>query len=77
MQGGLRGACGTLVTARRRSHIDEALAAIAATLPEGLRAQVRPDGKGGYFITWHNKLNYMRGPGRSYSDVILELAAAE
>jgi hypothetical protein len=28
----------------------EAFAAITATLPEGLRAQARPDGKGGYLI---------------------------
>jgi len=29
----------------------EALAAIAATLPDGREAERRPDGKGGYFIT--------------------------
>jgi hypothetical protein len=56
----------------------EALAAIAATLPEGREAERRPDGKGGFFITLPhdvlNKLNYVRGPGESYSDVILRLA---
>jgi hypothetical protein len=50
-------------------------------LPDNREADCRPDGKGGYFITLHhdvlNKLNYVRGPGQSYSDVILELAAAE
>jgi hypothetical protein len=56
----------------------EALAAIEATLPEGREAERRPDGKGGFFITLPhdvlNKLNYVRGPGESYSDVILRLA---
>jgi len=60
MQGGLRGDRGSLATDRRRSHIwrviaisisAEALAAIAATLPDGREAERRPDGKGGYFIT--------------------------
>jgi hypothetical protein len=74
-------------TAKRRSHIwsvvtisisAEALAAIEATLPEGREAERRPDGKGSFFITLPhdvlNKLNYVRGPGESYSDVILRLA---
>jgi hypothetical protein len=59
----------------------EALAAIAATLPDGRVADRRPDGKGGYRITLPhdvlNKLNYVRGPGQSYSDVILALVKAE
>jgi hypothetical protein len=59
----------------------EALAAIAATLPEGREAERRPDGKGGYFITLPHtvvdRLNYLREPGQSYSDVILALARAE
>jgi hypothetical protein len=56
----------------------EALAAIAATLPENREADRRPDGKGAYFVTLPrdvlDKLNYPRGPGESYSDVILRLA---
>jgi hypothetical protein len=59
----------------------EALAAIEASLPEGREAERRPDGKDGYFITLPhavlNKLNYVRGPGESYSDVILRLATAQ
>ena len=58
----------------------EALAAIAATLPDRRDADRRPDGKGGYFITLPHgvvdRLNYLREPGQSYSDVILSLAAA-
>jgi hypothetical protein len=56
----------------------EALAAIAATLPAGRAADARPDGKGGYlFVLPHallDRLKAMRGPGESYSDVILRLA---
>jgi hypothetical protein len=59
----------------------EALAAIEATLPEGREAERRPDGKGSFFITLPhdalNKLNYVRGPGESYSDVIVRLATAQ
>ena len=53
----------------------EALAAVAATLPEGREAERRPDGKGGYFIALPHgvvdRLNYLREPGMSYSDVIV------
>ena len=53
----------------------EALSAIAATLPE---AERRPDGKGGFLVTLDHRLldqlKAMRGPGESYSDVILRLA---
>ena len=56
----------------------EALAAVAATLPEGREAERRPDGKGGYFIALPygvvDRLNYLREPGMSYSDVIARLA---
>jgi hypothetical protein len=59
----------------------EAFAVIAATLPDGREADRRPDGKGGYFITLPqgvvDRLNYLRGPGQSYSDVILAMATAE
>jgi len=58
MQGGLRGACGTLATARRRSHIDgvvtisisaAALDAIEATLPENREADPPPRREGCLF----------------------------
>jgi hypothetical protein len=48
-----------------------ALDANKATLPDGREAERRPDGKGRYFITLPhgvpNRLNYLRGPGESYS----------
>ena len=41
----------------------------------------RPDGKGGYFVTLPHgvvdRLNYLREPGQSYSEVILRSAKAE
>jgi hypothetical protein len=56
----------------------EALDAIEATLPENREADRRPDGKGAYFVKLRrdvlDKLNYLRAPGESYSDVILKLA---
>jgi hypothetical protein len=56
----------------------DAFAAIAATLPSGSKADVRPDGKGGYLITLPPRvidaLKAMRGPGESYSDVIIRIA---
>jgi hypothetical protein len=56
----------------------EALVAIAATLPDTREADARPDGKGGYLIVLPHavldRLKAMRGPGESYSDVILRLA---
>ena len=59
----------------------EALSAIAATLPEGREADRRPDGKCGYSVTLPcamlNRLKSLRGPGESYSDVILRLATAD
>ena len=71
----------------RRSHIDgvvtisisaEALAAIAATLANDREAERRPDGKGAYFVTLPrdvlDKLNYLRAPGESYSDLIIRVA---
>jgi hypothetical protein len=54
----------------------DAFAAIAAT--SGSKADVRPDGKGGYLITLPPRvidaLKAMRGPGESYSDVIIRIA---
>jgi hypothetical protein len=51
---------------------------IAATLPDGREAERHPDGKGAYFVTLPrdvlDKLNYLRGPGESYSDVIIRVA---
>ena len=59
----------------------EAFAAIESTLPDGRQADRRPDGKGGNFITLPqgvvDRLNYLREPGQSYSEVILRLAKAE
>jgi hypothetical protein len=56
----------------------EALAAIATTLADDREAECRPDGKGAYFVTLPrdvlDKLNYLRGPGESYSDVIIRTA---
>jgi hypothetical protein len=56
-----------------------AFAAIEATIPKGWKAELRPDGHGGYLITLPNgvldKLRALRGPGESYSDVISRLAA--
>ena len=70
-----------------RSHIGlvvtisitaEALAAIAATLPDDREAKRRPDGKGAYFVTLRrdvlDKLNYLRGSGESCSGVIIRAA---
>ena len=41
----------------------------------------RPDGKGGFFVTLPHgvidRLNYLREPGMSYSDVIMALTKAE
>lgn len=41
----------------------------------------RPDGKGGFFITLPHgvidRLNYLREPGMSYSDVIMALTKSE
>jgi hypothetical protein len=58
-----------------------AFAAIEATLHEGLKADTRPDGKGGYLVTLPHgvidRLAALRGPGESYSDVILRLAEGE
>jgi hypothetical protein len=57
----------------------EAIAAIAATLPETREADARPNGKGGYLVALLHaaldRLKAMRGPGESYSDVILRLDA--
>jgi hypothetical protein len=73
---------------RARSHIagmiriaisPAAFDAIAATLPGTVGFENDRDAEGNWFI-WipHDvlaKLNHMRGPGESYSDVILALAA--
>jgi hypothetical protein len=57
-----------------------AFAAIGATMPEGFKAQGRPDGKGSSLIRLPRGVLDRRkvrpGPGESYSDVILRLAAA-
>jgi hypothetical protein len=50
-------------------------------LPEDREAERRPDGKGGYLVTLPHgvldRLKALRGPGESYSDVILQLAKGE
>ena len=56
-----------------------AYAALEATLPEGREAwPAEPDGRGGVKLTLDHatvaKLAALRGPGESYSDVILALA---
>jgi predicted CopG family antitoxin len=57
---------------------EEAFAAIAATLADESRAETRPDGKGGFLITLPHsvmdRLKALRGPGESYSDVIIRVA---
>ncbi len=55
--------------------------AIKATLPPGADAwAAEPDGRGGVRLTLDPKtldrLTALRGPGESYSDVILRLAKA-
>jgi hypothetical protein len=57
----------------------EAYAAVRATLPEGTDSlPAQPDGRGGVRLwldsEYVNRLGQMRGPGESYSDVILRLA---
>jgi hypothetical protein len=56
--------------------------AVAATLPLGSVGYERePDANGERFIWLDpavvNKLRHLRGPGESYSDVILKLAVGE
>jgi hypothetical protein len=57
----------------------EVLAAIEATSPDGREADRRPDGRGGYLIRLPrgvlDRLRSLCGPGESYSDVILRIAA--
>jgi hypothetical protein len=59
----------------------EAFASITGTLVEGSKGDARPDGKGGYLIVLPHatldRLKNMRGPGESYSDVILRMANGE
>jgi hypothetical protein len=53
--------------------------AFNATLSAGTEADARPDGKGGFQITFAHdvldKLKALRGPGESYSDVIVRIVA--
>jgi predicted CopG family antitoxin len=52
----------------------EAYAAIEKTLPKGAEAwPAQPHGRGGVRLTLE-RLTALRGPGESYSDVILQLA---
>jgi hypothetical protein len=47
-------------------------------LPEGSKAEARPDGKGDYLVALPHcvidRLKALRGPGDSYSDVIIRIA---
>jgi predicted CopG family antitoxin len=56
----------------------EAYAAMRATLPKGVRSKPRLDEGSGFKITLDrhtlDRLKALRGPGESYSDVILRLA---
>jgi hypothetical protein len=61
---------------------DEAFEAICATLPLGsVMYEAQTNAKGEQLIwleeKWLNQLDAMRGPGESYSDVILRLVKAE
>jgi hypothetical protein len=58
----------------------EAFDAIAATMPASSAGyEAERTSLGNYFIwletSWVRKLNALRGPGESYSDVIIRLAA--
>jgi hypothetical protein len=59
----------------------KAFAVIAATLPKGYIAQLRPDGSGGFLATLPNGaldgFVELRRPSESWSDVILRMAGAE
>jgi predicted CopG family antitoxin len=58
----------------------EAYAAIRSTLPKGVRAEPRLDEGGGFKITLDrhtlDRLAALRGPGESYSDVIVRLSSS-
>ena len=65
----------------RRSFTCRSPAAGRLGVLDGCAADARrPDGKGGFFITLPrgvvDRLNYLREPGMSYSDVILALTKA-
>jgi hypothetical protein len=56
----------------------EASAAIEAAFPGDWSAEIRPDGKDGYLLTLPDGtvdlMKGLRGPGETYSDVLLRLA---
>jgi hypothetical protein len=58
----------------------DAFEAIATTLPSSVGVEARRASNGDYFIwldpRFVDRLRAMRGPGESYSDVILRLAEA-
>jgi hypothetical protein len=62
----------------RISITADAFEAIRATLPKGAVVAPAPDEDGGFYIWLHpsvvDKLRAIRGPGESYSDVILLVA---
>ena len=83
MQGGPRKACGALTSARRRSHIDGVVTILIQPkpLPPLLRVNRRSGGgtphrPQGRLLHYHasQRAQYVklsRGPGKSYSDVIM------
>ena len=73
-------ACGDLA-GRSRALTQAAFDAIAATLPLGSVGYENGPSRNGERLIWLapnvvNRLRTMRGPGESYSDVILRLVAA-
>jgi hypothetical protein len=58
----------------------KAFAIIVATLPHGYKAELSPDGNGGFVATLSNgildRLEVLRAPGESYNDVIIRAARA-
>jgi hypothetical protein len=57
---------------------EEAFVSITGNLPKKIRAESRPDGKGGYLLMLPrptlNRLARLLEPGENYSDVILRVA---
>ncbi len=55
----------------------EAFAAIESTIAKGSKADAHPDGRGGFYVTLPrdvlDQLKALRGPGESYSDVIVRV----
>jgi hypothetical protein len=56
----------------------KAFAIIVTTLPDGYKAELSPGGNGGFVVALPNgildRLEALREPGESYSDVIIRVA---